>query len=324
MPARARTAKKTTVPETTLLDEVGERLLGAVVSNADDLESKLVFADWLVERGDPRGEFILVQCALGRPLQGAKGTARRRHLFEADPPELKAREAKLLKTWAKTWLLPIRPFIRTWRWDAGFVSAIVADTTKFLEGRELIFATTPLTEVELTAMKGGQLGSISEHPTSARLRRLNLGFQKLDAAALEALGSLNWAGVRSLRLAGNRFGVGGAVVLAKAALPSLDTLELNDSDLDDACVEALVEAPFFARLRSLELGWNEGITARSVALVLSKGRALERLGIRRIGAEPGDLKSLAGISQSLRRLHVAPQLERAALDAFGSAVEITS
>jgi uncharacterized protein (TIGR02996 family) len=295
-----------------------------VLANADALEPRLVFADWLVERGDPRGEFILVQCALGRPLQGAKGTARHSSLFTSDPPELKAREGKLLKRWAKAWLAPIRPFIRTWRWDSGFVVAVVADTTKFLEGRAALFGSTPLVDVELTAMKPGQLKQLSTLPEVARLRRLNVGFQKLDAVALEAFSSPGWAGLRSLRLAGNRFGVAGATVLAKAPLPALEALELNDAYLDDECVEALVAAPFFPRLKSLELGWNQGITGRGCELVLRRATSLERLRIRGTGTTADEVKKFAGLSATLTSLHVSPQLEASAAAALGSRVEVTA
>lgn len=310
------------------LDSTGQRLLGAVLSNADDLESRLVFADWLVERGDPRGEFIQLQCALGRPLHGAKGASWAKPLFTGDPALLQAREAKLLKTHAKAWLESIRPFVRTWRWNNGFVSAVVADATKFLSGRAVIFETTPLVELELTAMKHLQLKALSDETTTARLQRLNVGFQKLDARSLEAFASANWSGLRSLRLAGNRFGVAGAAVLVKAAFPTLEALELNDAQLDDACVEALVEAlveaPFFLRLTSLELGWNSAISANACALVLRRCSALKWLRVRNTGLTAGDLPRLGGLSATLERLRVSPGLEDAATRAFGERVTVTS
>ena len=38
--------------------------LQAVLENPDDDTPRLIYADWLEERGDPRGEFIRVQCEL--------------------------------------------------------------------------------------------------------------------------------------------------------------------------------------------------------------------------------------------------------------------
>ena len=41
-------------------------LLDRVCADPDDDGPRLVFADWLDERNDPRGEFIRVQVALAR------------------------------------------------------------------------------------------------------------------------------------------------------------------------------------------------------------------------------------------------------------------
>lgn len=37
-------------------------ILQEIVGNVDDLGTRLIYADWLDERGDPRGEFIRLQC----------------------------------------------------------------------------------------------------------------------------------------------------------------------------------------------------------------------------------------------------------------------
>ena len=42
-----------------------EELLAAVFAAPDDDAPRRVYADWLLERGDPRGEFIQLQCARG-------------------------------------------------------------------------------------------------------------------------------------------------------------------------------------------------------------------------------------------------------------------
>src|SRR5690242_1443256 len=52
-----------------------EAFLRAICENPDDDLPRLVYADWLDERGDPRGEFIRVQIGLWRGAGGAPGTA---------------------------------------------------------------------------------------------------------------------------------------------------------------------------------------------------------------------------------------------------------
>src|SRR6187399_705447 len=44
----------------------GASLLQAVLDSPEEDGPRLVYADWLNERGDPRGEFILLQCELAR------------------------------------------------------------------------------------------------------------------------------------------------------------------------------------------------------------------------------------------------------------------
>ena len=41
-----------------------DAFLQAIIECPDDDAPRLIYADWLDERGDPRGEFIRVQCAL--------------------------------------------------------------------------------------------------------------------------------------------------------------------------------------------------------------------------------------------------------------------
>ena len=64
------------------------RLLDAVVSAPDDDAPRLVYADWLMEQGDPRGELIALMIAGERPEQrrGAVEEARERVGSDRSPP----------------------------------------------------------------------------------------------------------------------------------------------------------------------------------------------------------------------------------------------
>ena len=54
-----------------------------------DATAKLVYADWLTERGDPRGEFIRVQCEIARLETTGEAPVRLRELRQL---ELRLRE----------------------------------------------------------------------------------------------------------------------------------------------------------------------------------------------------------------------------------------
>jgi len=66
-----------------------------------------VFADWLTERGDPRGELIALQ--IGRA-----------HGRSTD--ESQKRERKLLAAYARTWLDVLAPVVKNFTFERGFPS----------------------------------------------------------------------------------------------------------------------------------------------------------------------------------------------------------
>jgi uncharacterized protein (TIGR02996 family) len=72
----------------------------ALVTNSNDLAGWCAFADYLVEHGDPRGEFMQVQIALEDENRPAK-----------DRKALKAKEEALLKKHEATWLGGLAPFL---------------------------------------------------------------------------------------------------------------------------------------------------------------------------------------------------------------------
>src|SRR5205085_732909 len=73
---------------------------GALVEDPDDLSAHSAYADYLMEQGDPRGEFIQVQLALE---DRARSPKERRKLRE--------REKALLDQHARGWLGELAPFL---------------------------------------------------------------------------------------------------------------------------------------------------------------------------------------------------------------------
>jgi uncharacterized protein (TIGR02996 family) len=86
----------------------GTALYDAVWAAPDDDAPRLVLADFLTERGDPRGEFIALQLA--------------RHAGKLDATG-KKREKELLKRHKKQWLGPIAPLVQPYhlRFERGFL-----------------------------------------------------------------------------------------------------------------------------------------------------------------------------------------------------------
>lgn len=92
-------------------------MLAAVIANPKDDLCRLIYADWLDERGDPRGEFVRVQCELARDFPGLQKRCTcqssidkfhcDRCLDEEQSAPLRARERELLDAYSeKHWSPP--------------------------------------------------------------------------------------------------------------------------------------------------------------------------------------------------------------------------
>lgn len=278
-------------------------LLAAVLAAPDDDAPRLVYADWLLEHADrDRGEFIQIQCALGRPLVGARGLAILRDgdaKMPASREELEKRETALLKKHHKRWIAPIRPFIRTWSWRRGFVDRVEADGAKFIDGAEAIFASTPLFHAELTGFKPPILEKLAETRALRSLRSLSLARQRIHPKTAHVLQSPHLAGLVALDVWGNPLGDAGVSALAASEhLGALRTLNLAHSEISIEGLEALSRAQFFPRLTSLTLdvGYDpNGARAlgRRAGEILARAESLVSLSLARCGIGDDGIEALA-------------------------------
>src|SRR5262245_33612921 len=56
--------------------------INAIIANPDDNDLRLVYADWLEERGDPRGEFLRLEAAAARSTEASDFLAKHGRLQE--------------------------------------------------------------------------------------------------------------------------------------------------------------------------------------------------------------------------------------------------
>src|SRR5579864_2131639 len=120
--------------------------LHTICAHPDDDAPRLVYADWLDERGDPRGEFIRVQCELAG-------------LREDDPKwtALKEREQTLLSQHHEKWLKEIPEWAREdVEFHRGFVDSVAVGIRNLLEqgNVEALFATCPLQALRIYGFSG--------------------------------------------------------------------------------------------------------------------------------------------------------------------------
>jgi uncharacterized protein (TIGR02996 family) len=248
--------------------------LEAICENPDDDVPRLVYADWLEERGDPRGEFIRLQCALASMPDDDE---RRWSLL--------VRERQLLWLYGKGWAGPVRRQVRRYAFRRGFVEAVTLGAADFLAQGEDLLRLAPVRQVRLLNAQAC-LAGLAASPLLNRLAGLDLRHTDgLDVArAWPLLRSPRLAGLRALGLRGTGL-VSSPGLRALAACPHLTSLtaldlgdERGDADLgsvrilrqgweafqswrertqgnrlDTGAIRALVESQSLTALRSLAL-----------------------------------------------------------------------
>ena len=227
----------------------GAALLEAIYAAPDDDAPRIVYADWLGERGDVRGEFITLQLARGA----------------GDEPS--TREKALLHEHGRRWAGPLGALFDAHVFERGFFAGggVVTKDLRLLAAdpasrilRHVAFAGTPEALFELLEMLPA-LRSVSTY----------------DAALIAfAGGERVWPNITSLRSAVDA--VETFTTLASCrALPNLRALDLR---CDAGIADALPSAPVLDRVDKLALS-GHGL-AGTVAAILARPRPLRTLELR--------------------------------------------
>ncbi|MBS1153905.1 MAG: hypothetical protein H6Q89_5603, partial [Myxococcaceae bacterium] len=248
----------------------GAALLEAVLAAPEDDAPRLVYSDWLTEQGDPRGEFIAVQCA--------------RASLPPDAPaqqQLEEREWTLLSLHEEAWRKALAPEVLSAKFRRGFIDEATLYASTFVEHADAIFAREPLRTARIIdPMEKGAV-QLAASPVLRRLSGLRLSnstgaFEK--GIGLEGLGALlgsrHLGALETLALEGQHVDDLGAIVLARAgpgALPALQSLQLSADALSAVGVEHLCETKWFRRLRRVSLAAN----------------ALREIGVEALAFAPG-------------------------------------
>ncbi len=116
--------------------------LRAVLAHPDDDQPRLVYADWLDEQGDPRGEFIRLQVELAR-----HGPAHPRH------KGWMRRAAELFLQHGREWGRPLQGWVRPCRFRRGFVETVFVDWRRYDECAAAVRERAPVREVLADVLK---------------------------------------------------------------------------------------------------------------------------------------------------------------------------
>jgi uncharacterized protein (TIGR02996 family) len=147
----------------------------AIIDAPEDAALRRVFADWLMERGDPQGEFIHLQCAL-ETLPKDDDTYW---------PSL-ARAELLRRSHGKRWAGDLRRLVKRWSFRRGLVESITLRAADFLTHADELFRLAPIREARLLESEP-LLAELAHSPHLARIRSLDLRHQSIDVRAFQTL-----------------------------------------------------------------------------------------------------------------------------------------
>ncbi|HEY1550809.1 MAG TPA: TIGR02996 domain-containing protein [Kofleriaceae bacterium] len=216
-----------------------DALIEAIVAAPDDDAPRLVYADWLIERGDARGELIALQCRLG------------------SSPEIAARAEQLRRDLQPVWLDPLFAIAPGgYELRRGFVehAELLVSARTLGEQLEQLFSRAPLLRSigmpaaaahaiptamdrvtslalhELGTDNDGAAASIAALPHLSQLRRLEITNGVLDDHTIAAFCDCS-APLEHLRLdtsfpypQGRGFGDGDRAIARIAASPARSQL----------------------------------------------------------------------------------------------------
>lgn len=160
-----------------MMDADSERraFLDEVIENPDDDDPRLIYADYLEEQGDSRGEFIRVQCELAQtdPL-------------EPEHFDLLDRNDELLDEYQQAWADELKQDVRKSVFHRGFIDTITITARKFAKQSEKLFRATPVHWLRFNYVKGaGPL--LAAVPELGHIRNLDLSSLKIPREDLIAL-----------------------------------------------------------------------------------------------------------------------------------------
>jgi uncharacterized protein (TIGR02996 family) len=228
--------------------------LQAILDDPDDDGLRLIYADWLEEHGDPRGEFIRVQCELARGPTGRQRT------------RLENREQELLRQHEKEWAQPICSLANGWTFRRGFIDQVRVAGEKLLKGIDELFLRTPVRHLQsywswefISSLKRTDLpAALTGCVHLKRLLSLDLSRTRLDSSAVQALSvSEHLGNLTALHLSSNTIGDGGARALADSPLLArLIHLDLSQNQIGPGGLRDLAAHGEDVQLHTLNLRGN--------------------------------------------------------------------
>ena len=293
------------------MSEMRSDLLQAVLDSPDSETPRLVLADWLMQQGDPRGDFISSQCALTGRL------SRRRR------KDLQKHVAELLDEQGAEWTALARPLApqrlgykqrqahggNAWLFRRGFIESLIADADALVADGAPLWDTEPVFRLEIMGAKSKVMAELAEQPFLSRVRYLAIRGKIGDRGVAALAASPHLGNVIRLNLINAGIGDKGAASLAQAAsLSSCAMLALSGNDIGDAGLSALAESAVLAPVERLYLARNPisdvGIMALAASPHVGKMRELGLGTLEELSDDGAEALASSPNLTSLERLEI--------------------
>lgn len=232
-----------------------QSFLTAILATPDDDTPRLVFADWLDERGTAddkaRAALIRAQCQA-----------------EYLPPDSKeckrlTREAKaIVKANEKRWLKEVRAakLGSDWTFRRGFLHSLSMSPTTFVKRGDDLFRLAPTVRAVRFPNAANEVKELAKSPFLARLASVDLtrmctcGYCAIGDELRNLFESKHTQNLRYLNVSRDRIDADGIAALTRSAnLANLTSLDLSDNPLDATGVAALAKSKHLGRLTTLVL-----------------------------------------------------------------------
>lgn len=243
--------------------------LAEIVASPGDLTARLIYADWLEEQGDPRGEFIRIQCELSEPSEDFD----RREVLDR-------RQDHLRRLHERDWTGIIRNMVSGWSFRCGFVEAVEITAEQFLQFEDRLRNCAPIRSLTIVGAEG-LVTDVLKRPLIRQLEAFKIEHSHLSRLDAVAIAEVEFQHLQTIRFCECNLTNDSFEPLLQLQTDRLKDVDLSINKLRNASLEGIAESPVFANLTDLNLLSNEIRQTGAKALAESRGmQALQFLDIR--------------------------------------------
>lgn len=240
------------------MSEQNRGLLQAVLDAPGEDGPRQVIADWYMEQGNPRGEFIHAQLMLSG----------RRSMVPMRRKQFRDREKTLLSEHESAWMAPVTDMLgrsQGHEFRRGFLDHLCAKIDPLVRFGEAIWRTEPVVSVEVLGAGPASCELLAQAPFLPKLTRLTIRGAIGDEGIAALAQSPRIQGLAALNVINQGITDAGVMALASSPYVSCTMLALSGNDITDAGLAVLAASPVLSRVTRLYVSRNpisdEGVAA---------------------------------------------------------------